>query len=585
MTQQEKSPENLIQFIVMILKAYITGIPGMIKWIVFSALISGILANAVHFYLLGWVNDGWNYGGKPWLDPIIFITGQETSPKVMLFYFMITYLFWWFIGMVRSRGMGKTVSMMASTPMWIIRSLTSTGFGAFPMIMGGLAVSFLLGLTILSGPSAITMFLMMITVLISQEESLMVMGLQLGFKDVSNIIKQGEPAELPSPYMPTVAIIGVAIGFGFMAFFNADPIVIGGIAFLCVTGLIYMFMRSKKSQTAAVYITLLFLISAAAFLSPTVLADDGGIKENGGWSNLSNNTWLISELIRRGYPATAAAVIAASWISGLFSEPVLDKVKPLEDDYVDKKYGDIREGDRKINTWKYVKDPNGNLIDTNTGQRYTRVETKGLPKAVIEADDSPMLGDKVRIWTQDPPADTGIQDDIVEDINELDDFYTDRLHPDNWKNLKPGQKGVVMQQINDVLQKELGVDYEFKITNDNNKGLGGSYTPAHKRTNPDGTETDVPATIRVNANGNAFDDPRTAIRTLVHEARHAYQDAQADPKGNDYQKICNYNNNNYNGSKKDYVRYGEQFIERDSRNFGHNTTNKLINELNRKWGH
>lgn len=44
---------------------------------------------------------------------------------------------------------------------------------------------------------------------------------------------------------------------------------------------------------------------------------------------------------------------------------------------------------------------------------------------------------------------------------------------DNWKNLKPGQKVVVMQQINDVLQKELGVDYEFKIINDNNKGLGG----------------------------------------------------------------------------------------------------------------
>ncbi|MBD3170963.1 hypothetical protein GF326_00680 [Candidatus Bathyarchaeota archaeon] len=63
MTQQEKSPENLIQFIVMILKAYITGIPGMIKWMIISAVISGVLANAVHFYLLGWVNDGWNYGG------------------------------------------------------------------------------------------------------------------------------------------------------------------------------------------------------------------------------------------------------------------------------------------------------------------------------------------------------------------------------------------------------------------------------------------------------------------------------------------------------------------------------------------
>jgi hypothetical protein len=584
MTQQEKSPENLIQFIVMILKAYITGIPGMIKWMIISAVISGVLANAVHFYLLGWVNDGWNYGGNPWLDPIIFITGQEASPKVMLFYFMATYLFWWLIGMFRSRGIGKAVSMIASTPIWIVKSMTSIGFGIFPMIMGGLAVSFILGLILLSGPSAITMFLMMITVLISQEESLIVMGLQLGFKDVAGLVKGDEPAGVPSPHMPAVAIIGAAIGFGYMAFFNTDPIVISGIVVLCIAGLIFMFMKKRKNQNVAVYATLLFLISVTILLTPTVLADDGGIKENGGWSSLPNNTWLIKELIRRGYPATAAAVVAASWISGLFSKPVLSKVKPLGEGYVEKKYGDIHKDDKKINTWKYTKDPNGNFVD-GSGQRYKRVEAKGLPEAIVDAEDSPMLGEKVRIWTQEPPADTNLQDNIVDEISELDDFYTDKLHPDNWKNLKPGQRGVVMQEINKILQKELGIEYEFKVTNNSNKGLGGSYTPAHKRKNPDGSETDIPRMIRINANGNAFDDPRTAIRTLVHEARHAYQDNQADPKGTDYQQMCKYNNKHYNGSKKDYVRYGEQFIERDSRNFGHNTTNRLINELNRKWGH
>ena len=129
-----------------------------------------------------------------------------------------------------------------------------------------------------------------------------------------------------------------------------------------------------------------------------------------------------------------------------------------------------------------------------------------------------------------------------------------------------------MQEVNKILQKELGVDYKFKVTNDPDKGLGGSYSPGSN-------------TIEINANGNAFDDPRTAIRTLVHEARHAYQEQQGKKSNTDYQKMCGYNNDNYTSSSHDYVRYKEQYIERDSRKFGHNTVNKVISELNKKWGH
>ncbi|MCK5669870.1 hypothetical protein KAI10_00665, partial [Candidatus Bathyarchaeota archaeon] len=97
MVEQEQGPQSLIEFIGIILKAYITGIPSVIKGMVVSAVISAVLGNAVHFYLMGWLNDGWNNGGNPWLDPIIFLVGQNPA-KVMLFYFMITYLFWWLIG-------------------------------------------------------------------------------------------------------------------------------------------------------------------------------------------------------------------------------------------------------------------------------------------------------------------------------------------------------------------------------------------------------------------------------------------------------------------------------------------------------
>jgi len=572
MSKQEQSPQNFVQFIGMIIKAYITGIPSIIKGMIISIIISAVVANAIHFYLMGWVNDGWNYGGNPALDALIFISGQETSPKVMLFYFMITYLFWWVIGMFRSKGIGKTIKLIVTTPVWIIKSLTSIGIAVLPMIMGGLAVSFLLGLTFLTQATALTMLLMMVTVLISQKESLIIMGLQLGFKDVSGLVNRGQPAKLPPATMPAAAIIGAGIGFGYLSFFKTDQMTMGAVALVSIAGLVFMFIRSRKGQTAAVFVTLLFLVSAFALLTPSVLADDGGIPETGGWGNITNNPWLIKELIRRGYPASGAAVIAAALISGLFSPPVLSKVKPLDDKYVQKDWSGITAGNKIDAPTRWIEDPHGGW-ETPDGKKWRKEQGgSGLSKTVIDAEDSPDLGDRVRVYTMEPPRDQGIIDGISEGITNLDSFYREKLHPDNWKNLTAGQRGLALQQVSDVLKKEFGVDYTLELySKPDRPGLGGSYNSGSK-------------TIKINTAGDAFNDPRTALRTIIHEARHAYQDKQANDKGTDYQKMCNYNNNNYSVSTQDYVRYAEQFIERDSRTFGHNATNDLINKLNNIWG-
>ena len=54
---------------------------------------------------------------------------------------------------------------------------------------------------------------------------------------------------------------------------------------------------------------------------------------------------------------------------------------------------------------------------------------------------------------------------------------------------------------------------------------------------------------------------------------------------NEFQEMCAYNNKNYVSSDQDYIRYAEQFVEKDSRNFRHNAANALIDKLNAKWGH
>ena len=575
MVEQEQGPQSLIEFIGIILKAYITGIPSVIKGMVVSAVISAVLGNAVHFYLMGWLNDGWNNGGNPWLDPIIFLVGQNPA-KVMLFYFMITYLFWWLIGMFRSKGIVPTLKMIVTSPIWMVKSLTSIGFAVLPMLMGGLAVSFVLGLTVLTGPTSITMFLMMITVLVSQDESLIIMGLQLGFKDASGLVNRNQQPRLPSAHVPSAAIVGAGIGFGYMAFFNTNPMVIGGIATLSIAGLVYMFIKSRKGPQAAVLCTLLVLISAVAIMAPAAYADDGGIPENGGWGNLINNPWLIQELISKGYPASIAATIAASLVSGLFSPPVLSKIKPLGDGYVQKDWtGWTKDG--KVDTpTQFKEDPHGRWVSPD-GKKWSpeSQEGVGLSETIIDAEDSELLGDRVRVYTQEPPKDQELITDITDGIKGLGRENVDQLHPDNWKNLTPDEKGKVMEKVSDVLKDKLGLTYDLDMSsNAAEPGLGGSWSR--------GTGGD-PNKLTINTSGDAFKDPREAIRTLIHETRHGYQERVQDPKGSDYQQMCEYNDTNYMGSGSDYVRYNEQFVERDSRNFGQNTTNQVIGELNKMW--
>lgn len=585
MQQEERPPESLLQLIFVIAKSYILGIPSIIKNMIVSVILSVIVSNAVHFYLIGWVNDGWNPTGNPTLDALIFSTNHPNSPKVMLFYFMASYLFWWLIGMIRSRGIARTVTLIVTTPIWIAKSMAGAGFGAVPMILGGLAVSFLVSISALTGPSAVTMFLGMITVLVSQEESLMVIGLQLGFKDVKGLLNRGQQAPIPSPAQPVTAILGACLGFGYMTFFDTSATIILAFSVVTIAALVYMFIRDRNNNTAAM-MTVLLLVLAAAQLSPLAQADDGGIKENGGWASAQPGGWLFDALVRSGYPASIAAAIGAAMISGLFSPPVLDKVKPLEPgDYVDKVYRDPVD-DGIVNHWRWVKvDSDGHITDAD-GQQWQKQWTgKGLPEAVVNAEDSDLLGDRVRIFTFEPPKDQGLKDKINDEVMDIGGTHIDRLHPDNWKGLTKAQKKETMERVSDALKEAMGLDYEFEVTHDNRKGLGGSFRRAYTETHADGTTTEHKGLLKINSNGRIYDDPRTALRTIIHEARHAYQKKIGDPNGTDYQRITDYNNNNIQSSRRDYVRYGESLNERDSRSFGHDAANQLIQQMNERWGH
>jgi hypothetical protein len=398
----------------------------------------------------------------------------------------------------------------------------------------------------------------------------MIFALQLGIRDASRLVDRARPSALPDKSAPVVGVLGSALGFAYMTFFDPAPLALLAFTLLAAAGLAYSVLKGRSGRQRAV-VAAFILVVAAACLAPMAGADDGGIRENGGWSSLATYPWLLNTLITRGYPASAAAIMGSLLISMLFNPRTLSSVKPLDDGYVDKDWSGLTRSGVVDEPTEWTEDPHGAWV-TPDGRHWTPTgqEGTGLRRTIIDAEDNPALGNRVRVYTMEPPKDQDILDSISEDIANLDRWHLDRLHPDNWKDLTPGQRGTVMQQLNTIIKDRLGVEYNFTVVNDPDKGLGGSFDPGTK-------------TIEINTNGNAFSDPRTAIRTLIHEARHAYQDRMQDPNGTDYQRMCNYNNNNYTGSNDDYVRYAEQFIERDSRTFGNNAANQIINDLNQVW--
>jgi len=193
----EQGPQNSIQFIFKMIKAIVTSIPKMIKSAIVTAAISGLFTLGLHFYLILFPNDGYNTSGDPILDSILVLANvNPTPPNVLLFWFLLNYLFWWVIGTFKEHGILGGVKQFATTPIFVVNSLRESGFGAFPMIMGGLGFALILRLWILGTMTTLQMLLMSIGVLVSQADSIALIGMQLFFNDVKGLVNRGK--EYPS---------------------------------------------------------------------------------------------------------------------------------------------------------------------------------------------------------------------------------------------------------------------------------------------------------------------------------------------------------------------------------------------------
>ena len=327
MEQEQQGPQNTIQFLTMMISSIIKGIPQMIKSMIVTSVISGVVTLAAHFYLILVPNDGYN-SGNPLLTPILVLADiQPTPPNVLLFWFLANYIFWMIVGTFKEYGLVGGIKQFVTTPLFAINGLRESGFGAFPMIMGGLGFAFLLRLAILGTMTTLQMFLMMIGVLVSQGNSITLIGMDLFFTDVRKLVNRGTEIESSGFGLPTTLILGSIIGFAYLVFFPYDVFMVQVLLVLMILGILGMFVQGrKKGKTDKIALTLM-LLCALSLMAYPVNADDGGAAETGGAMNVINNAGLRNYMVSQGINPAIAGIAASIAASGKMTPRIFEQLK------------------------------------------------------------------------------------------------------------------------------------------------------------------------------------------------------------------------------------------------------------------
>ncbi len=325
---EEQGPQNSIQFLVMMIKAFITGIPQMIKSMIIAAVISGLVTLGLHFYLILYPNDGYNSSGNPVLDSILVLANvNPTPPNVLLFWFLGNYLFWWVIGTFKEHGIVGGFKQFATTPVFVAKSLRESAVGAFPMIMAGLGLALILRLWILGTMTTLQMLLMSIGVLVSQDDSIALIGLQLFFNDVKGLVNRGKEYNPPTLAMPTTLILGTVIGFAYLVYFPYNAQMVQILAGLMILGLIGMFVQGRKKGKADRIAMILMLLCVFTLAITPVNADDGGAAETGGAGNVIRNASLRNFMIKQGINPALAGIAASLVAQGKMTKGIFEQLK------------------------------------------------------------------------------------------------------------------------------------------------------------------------------------------------------------------------------------------------------------------
>jgi len=190
-------------------------------------------------------------------DSLLTVSGLNSSPDTQTAWFLLMALLAFFWSQLVYHGFGRTLGKLASTPRWIGTSLKTAGTTAFPLFMAGVAVALIVQLYLFTSMTSIQFIVLMAAILYSQQESITVIALCLGYSDITRIIKRSDP-DIPPLAFPVTGVLGAVCGF-ILVLLTADtvPIIVAAVILLVVSSFI---IRYRKRGISAGLKTIAVLI-------------------------------------------------------------------------------------------------------------------------------------------------------------------------------------------------------------------------------------------------------------------------------------------------------------------------------------
>jgi len=321
MSSQTKRPETLIQFLFMLIKGFIAGLPKLIARNIIKIAITAVAILVLHTYLLVDLNEGFWFDPRNRLSGMINVrnanTGSITFWAVSMFF--ITQLW----RRSRVKGIKKTLGEVLTLPVWLGSCIKNSGKARFIALSIGAALAILVSIFITNNWTILVFALLTALSFSSRVQSLLLMAVNLAITDFNKIFRR--KAEQKSPSVATTSLIIAGLSLGFIAaLFIPQILWVRIIAIVLLLVLSVLQIKGIMSPKVAAGFLIFSGIQLVLLRFNIAFADDGGLSEAGGtW-----RSWIGSPgagtAVKMGIPPAGAGTAGA--LVGTFTGDYINQV-------------------------------------------------------------------------------------------------------------------------------------------------------------------------------------------------------------------------------------------------------------------
>ncbi len=297
----KKSPQTLMQLLVMIIKSMLTYIP---KKLLFMLIITAITF-LVHTYLVIYPNGGYWPGTNATLDKILALKGNEKSG--LAFWTILSFLIVSLLRRVRNLGFKKVISGFYTGPVRVFKSTFSKSKNYLPFFMITSATLLLLAQFLIKNSAIAYLFIIAaVLAIITYKSDLSYMFLRLGYQDLLRLFKK-KNGRFNDIYFDGFQL-AVIISMLLYITLPYRPVSVYLFCLLAIASLFYKKINKSNKLTSKLMILTVIGLNLSVFFISRVYADDGGVYEAGGFIPWITSPGAITAVILGLPPALGASI-------------------------------------------------------------------------------------------------------------------------------------------------------------------------------------------------------------------------------------------------------------------------------------